>query len=99
MKEKIAIVVAQSIKPKYKKTDCDCKKKKIDMRFKTGIIHWTYEVGKQVRDEQVIALAEVEKAVVEIKAPCKGTIVEICVPEGEKFKFQTILGYIEMDAS
>ena len=95
---RIEIHTEKIAKPKFKESDCPCKKQPVDMRFKSGVIHWLKEEGEAVRAGQPIALAEVEKAVIEIESPAEGILAEICVEDYDTFKYGTILGYIETNA-
>ena len=95
---RIEIHTEKIAKPKFKESDCPCKKQPVDMRFKSGVIHWLKEEDEAVRAGQPIALAEVEKAVIEIESPAEGILAEICVEDYDTFKYGTILGYIETNA-
>ena len=97
MSQQTAILCEKIAAPKYKESDCQCKKQPIDMRFKKGRLHWLKQLGDTVRTGQVIALAEVEKSVIEIKAPTAGTLSEITVAENETFRYQTIIGQIKAE--
>lgn len=55
------------------------------------IVRWLVTVGEAVRADQPMAEIETDKAVVEIPAPCTGTILRLGVAEGETIQVGEIL--------
>ena len=47
------------------------------------IVNWLVEVGDEVSEDQPVAEAETDKAVVEVPSPVNGTVKEILAEEGE----------------
>ena len=59
------------------------------------IVGWKVKVGDSVKEGDIIADVEAEKATQELEAPATGVITEIRVPENEETKVRTVLAIIE----
>lgn len=76
---------------------CPCQFRPFQLKSKKGELFWIASVGDVVKKEQVLCEGEVEKKTVEFLAPCDGTLVEICVEDGDNFRAGDLLGWIESD--
>lgn len=59
------------------------------------IVGWKVKVGDSVKEGDILADVEAEKATQELEAPATGVITEICVPENEETKVRTVIAIIE----
>lgn len=74
---------------------CECEKKPLDMQDKEGQVFWVAGLDDWVEEGETICECEVQKITVQIPAPCSGRLTEICLDDGDPFRFGDILGYIE----
>ena len=61
------------------------------------MLFWYPEVGDRVQQGDDLCEIETAKAAFVIAAPATGTLVEICVGEGEPVKSEQLLGRIETE--
>ena len=66
-----------------------------DLTAKKGTITWLVEVGEAVKEGQTVCEGEVDKKIVEIKAPVSGILKEILIEDEHVFKAGDVVGYIE----
>ncbi len=97
MTDRTPIIVPDTIMPIIPKDKdvCDCMKELVDFTKSKGYIFWNVEEGASVGKGDSVCSCEVEKAIVEIPAPCTGILAEQCVKERDVIKAGDILGYIE----
>ncbi|NCP33857.1 MAG: dihydrolipoamide succinyltransferase, partial [Armatimonadetes bacterium] len=62
-------------------------------------LFWYPEVGDHVEEGQDLCEIETAKAAFVIAAPAMGTLVEICVREGEPVGSEQLLGRILVDSA
>ncbi len=74
---------------------CECQNREYHIRHKTGEIFWLAKEGDYVEKDQVVCEGEIEKKTFEFRAPCSGTLAEICIFDEEEFAYGDVLGYIE----
>lgn len=77
---------------------CPCQDRPVKLTYKKGIVLWVKNIGDRVVQDEPVCEAEVEKATLELCAPCAGTLVEKCILDNEEFTFGQVLGYIENGA-
>jgi acetyl-CoA carboxylase biotin carboxyl carrier protein len=58
---------------------------------------WKIEksIGDSVEQDDVIMIIESMKMEIPVEAPCRGTIAQICVAEGESIEEGTVVAVIE----
>ena len=57
---------------------------RISMNMEEGTItQWRKQPGDPFKQGEILYDIETEKAILEVEAPCDGTLVEIMAPEGE----------------
>ena len=61
------------------------------------ITNWSVEVGDSVKEDDPLCEIETDKALVEITAPCSGTILDIKGQPGETLKVGTVITVFETD--
>jgi len=59
------------------------------------VVKWLKGCGETVERGEVIVEIETAKALQEVEAPARGTLVQILVPEGRSVAVNTALGLIE----
>ena len=59
------------------------------------VISWLKAVGDAVTEDEPLAEIEAEKVEETLEAPATGTLVEICVQEGETVEVRSVVAYIE----
>ena len=55
------------------------------------LVKWLVAVGERVEENQPIADVESDKAVVTMPAPASGTVIKLCVDEGERVKVGALM--------
>ncbi len=93
---KVEIKVADYLPKQVGKYACECQKKPFDFRDREAQVFWLVQTGTAVEANQPLCSAEVDKAVVEICAPCDGVLIEKTREDGETFSAGDVLGTIEV---
>ncbi|OIO96280.1 MAG: hypothetical protein COZ06_07515 [Armatimonadetes bacterium CG_4_10_14_3_um_filter_66_18] len=76
----------------------DVRAEKFDERgCEPMLLFWYPEVGDHVEEGQDLCEIETAKAAFVIAAPAMGTLVEICVREGEPVGSEQLLGRLRTD--
>ncbi len=89
------LLIPEKMKPRVDEKDpCPCQFKPVLLMYKKTKIFWKKKVGDHVSEGETVAEGEVEKKILEFKAPVSGILEEILVPEGEEVKGGIVLGYI-----
>ena len=63
------------------------------------IAEWMVAPGETVREGDVLATVETEKALGEIQAPASGRLADVLVQEAETVDIGTVIAYIETTES
>lgn len=92
---RVPVFIPRFARQRFNEDDCDCKKRPVDMEYKSALLTWLVDVGCDVQKGQSLCEAEVEKAVIEIPSPCSGLLAEICVEEGVECDMYTVIAFIE----
>ncbi len=61
------------------------------------IVAWHVDVGDEVKEDQVLAEVETDKAVVDLPSPVDGTILELHAEEGEIVAVDSVVVTIDVD--
>ena len=61
------------------------------------IAHWSVAAGKTVNEDDPLCAIETDKALVEITAPCTGTVIEINGTPGETLPVGTVIAVFETE--
>lgn len=61
------------------------------------IVEWYVAEGEEISEDDPLCDVETDKAVVEIPAPCSGTVIELKVDEGEVVAVGTVIATFETD--
>lgn len=61
------------------------------------IVQWNKKVGDQVKEGDLLAEIETEKAAQELESPADGVLTEIKVGENERAKVRAVIAVIETD--
>ena len=59
------------------------------------ILKWRKKAGDQVKKGEILMEIETGKGALELEAPYDGTIVEICIEEGQTITPLTVAAHIE----
>jgi pyruvate dehydrogenase E2 component (dihydrolipoamide acetyltransferase) len=62
------------------------------------LLKWHVDPGQTVREDDTLCVIETDKAVVEIPAPCTGTVTSLDVAEGARIPVGTVIAQVEPDA-
>jgi pyruvate dehydrogenase E2 component (dihydrolipoamide acetyltransferase) len=62
------------------------------------LLKWHVDPGQSVREDDALCSIETDKAVVEIPAPCTGTVVSLDVAEGTRIPVGTVIAQVEPEA-
>lgn len=91
---KVEIVVPEIAASKVDKYACECQKKGISMGGKEAKVFWVAKLMDYVKCEEVLCELETQKTIVEIKSPCDGRLVEICIEDNGDCTMGSVLGYL-----
>ena len=58
------------------------------------LLNWTKQIGEQIREGDVIAEIETDKATVEVPATASGTIIKLIGEPGQTLKVGSVIGYV-----
>ena len=59
------------------------------------LIRWVKKVGDTVNAGELVVEIETDKAVIEVEAPCSGTLSQLLVPEGAMVQMGQQIAVIE----
>ena len=69
---------------------------KVGLDMEEGTIQkWVKQVGDSVHVDDVLAEAETDKTITEIKSTVDGVLTEIVVPENQTVPITTVIAWIE----
>jgi acetyl/propionyl-CoA carboxylase alpha subunit len=92
---KVEITVPEFVMKKVGAYACKCQRTEIDMEEKEAKVFWKKQLNDRVESGEMVCELEMEKAVGEIKSPCTGCLVEICIEEGGDCTLGSVLGVLE----
>ena len=91
---KVEIVVPELATPKAGAYACECQKAGIKTEGKEATVFWIANLNDYVEYGEVLCELEVQKTTVEIKSPCDGYLVDICIADGELCSMGSVIGYL-----
>jgi pyruvate dehydrogenase E2 component (dihydrolipoamide acetyltransferase) len=59
------------------------------------LLRWHVRPGQSVKEDDVLCTIETDKAVVDIPAPCTGTVISLDVPEGTTVAVGTVIAQVD----
>ena len=89
----VSVTIPRYITPV--RVDCDCRRKQLDLEFKTVTLQWIKKTGEPVRKGELLCEGEVEKLFFEIRSPVDGILSDISVMDEETCEIHSPIGFIE----